>query len=95
MLDFGKAILLTDVVIPMCGDLASLSIDIWIQGEEIDGHRLVVSGDIGISSLIMNDIMPPPVCRYLKVILSMEADVKFCNYFCGLHYACYYVNFVV
>lgn len=67
VLDFGKAILLTDVVIPMCGDLASLSIDIWVQGEEIDGHRLVVSSDIGLSSLILNDIMPPPVCRYLKV----------------------------
>ncbi len=67
VLDFGKPILLTDVVIPACGDLASLSIDVWIRGEETDGHRLIVSTDIGMRSLIMNDLMPPPLCRYLKV----------------------------
>ena len=67
MLDFGQPILLTDVVIPACGDLASISVDIWVTGEEVDGQRLVVSSDIGLRSLIMNDIMPPPICRYLKV----------------------------
>jgi len=67
ILDFGKPILLTDVIIPMCGDLASLSIDVWVDGEEVDGQRLVVSTDIGSNSLVMNDIMPPPVCRYFKV----------------------------
>ena len=67
VLDFGKPILLTDVVIPTSTDLASLSIDIWVQGEEVDGQRLVVSTDIGIRSLILNNMMPPPVCKYLKV----------------------------
>jgi len=67
VLDFGKPVLLTDVIVPMCGDLASLSIDVWVDSEETDGHRLVVSSDIGVCSLIMNDIMPPPVCRFLKV----------------------------
>jgi baculoviral IAP repeat-containing protein 6 len=38
ILDFGKPIVLTDVVIPACSDLASLSIDVWVQGEEIDQH---------------------------------------------------------
>lgn len=67
ILDFGKPVLLTDVIIPLCGDLASLSIDVWVKGEEIDGQRLVVASDIGVRSLVMNNIMPPPVCRYLKV----------------------------
>lgn len=66
-LDFGKPIVLTDVVIPACTDLASLSIDVWVQGEELDGQRFVVASDIGVRSLIMTDIMPPVVCRYLKV----------------------------
>ncbi|XP_064603703.1 baculoviral IAP repeat-containing protein 6-like isoform X3 [Liolophura sinensis] len=66
-LDFGKPILLTDLIIPACMDLASLSIDVWIQGEEVDGQRLVVASDIGMRSLIMNNIMPPPICRYLKI----------------------------
>ncbi|XP_064622207.1 baculoviral IAP repeat-containing protein 6-like isoform X2 [Lineus longissimus] len=67
VLDFGKPILLTDVFIPLCFDLASISIDVWIHGEEIDGRRLVVASDIGLHSLVMNDLMPPPVCRYLKI----------------------------
>ena len=67
MLDFGKPVLLTDIIVPACGDLASLSIDTWVEGEEVDGQRLVVSTDIGIRSLVMNELMPPPVCRYLKV----------------------------
>ena len=67
ILDFGKPILLTDVIIPYCGDLASLSIDVWVQGEEVDAQRLVVAGDIGQRSLVMNNIMPAPVCRFLKV----------------------------
>lgn len=66
-LDFGKAIVLTDIIIPACGDLASLSIDVWVQGEEIDGQRLVVAADIGARTLVMNNIMPAPICRYLKV----------------------------
>lgn len=67
ILDFGKPIVLTDVIIPACADLASLSIDVWVQGEEIDGQRLTVASDIGLRSLVMNDIMPATVCRYLKV----------------------------
>ncbi|KAL8592605.1 hypothetical protein ACOMHN_026535 [Nucella lapillus] len=67
-LDFGKPIVLTDIVIPACGDLASLSIDVWVQGEEIDGQRLVVAADIGTRTLVMNNIMPAPICRYLKII---------------------------
>lgn len=66
-LDFGKPIVLTDVIIPSSMDLASLSIDVWVEGEEIDGQRLVVASDIDHRTLVMNNIMPAPVCRYLKV----------------------------
>lgn len=76
ILDFGKPVLLTDVIIPLCGDLASLSIDVWVQGEEVDGQRLVVASDIGVRSLVMNNIMPPAVCRYLKVISCLECCLR-------------------
>ncbi|GFS25394.1 baculoviral IAP repeat-containing protein 6, partial [Elysia marginata] len=66
-LDFGKRIVLTDVIIPSSMDLASLSIDVWVEGEEVDGQRLVVASDIGHRTLVMNNIMPAPVCRYLKI----------------------------
>ena len=74
ILDFGKPILLTDVIIPACADLASLSIDVWVQGEEVDARRLVVAADIGQRSLVMNNIMPAAVCRFLKVI-TVETSI--------------------
>ncbi|KAL6430648.1 hypothetical protein ACFW04_006912 [Cataglyphis niger] len=67
ILDFGSPILLTDLMIPSCNDLVSLSIDIWIKNEETDGTRLIVAGDIGSKPLIVCDFQPPPVCRYLKI----------------------------
>ncbi|KAM8852773.1 dual E2 ubiquitin-conjugating enzyme/E3 ubiquitin-protein ligase BIRC6 isoform 1-T1 [Synchiropus picturatus] len=66
-LDFGRPVLLTDALIPTCCDLASLSIDIWTLGEEVDGRRLVVATDISTHSLILHDLLPPPVCRFMKI----------------------------
>lgn len=76
-LDFGRPILLTDVLIPTCGDLASLSIDIWTLGEEVDGRRLVVATDISTHSLILHDLLPPPVCRFMKVRGDVLHTVSF------------------
>ena len=67
ILDFGQPILLTDLLIPSCNDLVCISIDVWFESEEVDGLRLVVSPDIGGKDLILNDLQPPPLCRYLKV----------------------------
>ena len=70
-LDFGRPVLLTDALIPTCADLASLSIDIWTLGEEVDGRRLVVATDISTHSLILHDLLPPPVCRFMKVCVCV------------------------
>ncbi|XP_072169396.1 dual E2 ubiquitin-conjugating enzyme/E3 ubiquitin-protein ligase BIRC6-like [Diadema setosum] len=67
VLDFGRPIVLTDIYIPACSDLTSLSVDIWTQGEEVDGQRLAVAMDIESRDLVLNDLLPPPVCRYLKI----------------------------
>ncbi|XP_016842826.1 baculoviral IAP repeat-containing protein 6 isoform X2 [Nasonia vitripennis] len=67
ILDFGAPVLLTDLIIPACSDLVSLSIDIWTRSEETDGIRLVVAGDIGNKPLVVSDLQPPPVCRFLKI----------------------------
>lgn len=66
-LDFGYPILLTDVVVPACSDLASLTIDLWCFDEDEDLVRLAVSQDIGVKALILSDLQPPPVCRYMKI----------------------------
>ena len=67
VLDFGKPILLTDVIIPGCLDLASLSLDVWVESEEADGERLVLMTDPSVKTLVLNDLSPPVRCRYVKV----------------------------
>ncbi|KRT83410.1 hypothetical protein AMK59_4811 [Oryctes borbonicus] len=66
-LDFGQPILLTDIVIPASHDLVSISIDLWLKNEEADGLRLVVSSDIGNRDLVLSDLQPAPLCRYMKI----------------------------
>lgn len=67
VLDFGQPVKLTDVVIPAIGDVTSLAIDIWLEAEVIDSQRLVVCADISTKCLVLADIQPACVCRYLKV----------------------------
>ncbi|XP_015038690.2 baculoviral IAP repeat-containing protein 6 isoform X3 [Drosophila pseudoobscura] len=69
VLDFGQHILLTDVVIPPCDELTSLNIDIWCFDEETDCTRLVQMADIQTKTLVLSDIQPPPICRFLKVTI--------------------------
>ena len=78
VLDFLKPILLSDVVVPACVDLASLSIDVWLQSEEADGQRLALTLDIGSKSLVLNDLNPPVCCRYLKASNSCLSCLVHC-----------------
>ncbi|XP_044731226.1 baculoviral IAP repeat-containing protein 6 [Chrysoperla carnea] len=68
-LDFGAPILLTDLLIPACSDLVSLCIDVWLHSEDIDSVRLVVSSDIGSKNLVLSDLQPSPLCRYMKITI--------------------------
>ncbi|XP_034488815.1 baculoviral IAP repeat-containing protein 6 [Drosophila innubila] len=69
VLDFGQHILLTDLVIPACDELTSLNIDIWCFDEETDCTRLVQVSDIQTKTLVLSDMQPPPICRYLKLTI--------------------------
>jgi len=68
VIDFGFPISLTDIIIPACNELASLSIDLWLHKEQKDSRRLCVSTDIGQKAVLLNDLQPPAVCRYVKLI---------------------------
>lgn len=67
VLDFGSPVMLTDMIVPACCDLVLLSVDVWLCSEEQDGQRLVVASDIATKALVLSDLQPPPICRYLKV----------------------------
>ncbi|KAH8417362.1 hypothetical protein KR222_009764, partial [Zaprionus bogoriensis] len=69
VLDFGQHILLTDLVIPACDELTSLNIDIWCFDEETDCTRLVQVSDIQTKTLVLSDMQPPPICRFLKLTI--------------------------
>ncbi|XP_050306481.1 baculoviral IAP repeat-containing protein 6 isoform X2 [Anthonomus grandis grandis] len=68
-LDFGSPVSLTDILIPSCLDLVSLTIDVWLLGEETDEVRLVTATDIATKNLLLSDLQPPPLCRYMKITL--------------------------
>ena len=67
VLDFGSPVFLTDIVIPMCQDVLSLIVDVWLTGEDTDAQRIVVCGDLNTKPLVVSDLQPPPLCRYLKM----------------------------
>lgn len=67
LLDFGQPVILTDLLIPACNDLVSVSIDVWLRSEDVDPTRIAVSFDIGSRNLVLNDLLPPPICRFIKV----------------------------
>ena len=69
VLDFGQIVRLTDIFIPNCPDLSSVVIDVWVDNEEKDLSRVTISTDIGNKPLLLTDVLPPLVCRYLKVSL--------------------------
>lgn len=92
-LDFGYPILLTDVVIPACSDLASLTLDVWCFEEDGDSVRLAVSQDIGIKALILSDLQPPPVCRFLKITFMGRYGMSATR--CKLPMGTFYGNVVI
>ncbi|CAK1549545.1 unnamed protein product [Leptosia nina] len=67
VLDFGHTVRLTDVIIPSCSDLVTLCIDTWLVGEETDSVKLAFATDIATKHLVLADIQPPLLCRYMKI----------------------------
>ena len=67
VIDFGRTVMLTDVYLGPCYDLASITLDCWIKGEAIDSLRVTTSLDVASEPLVLTDIQPPLFCRYLKI----------------------------
>ncbi len=76
VIDFGRAVYLTDLLIPANEQLSSLSLDVWLHYEDIDGQRLAHVTDIATRPVILCDLQPPPVCRYLKIAVCSSFKVR-------------------
>jgi baculoviral IAP repeat-containing protein 6 len=66
---FGFAVALTDIMIPPCNELASISIEIWTNKDQKDSRRLCVSTDTNENPILLNDLQPAPACRHLELIM--------------------------
>ncbi|KAI9556663.1 hypothetical protein GHT06_016453 [Daphnia sinensis] len=74
ILDFGAPILLTDVYIPACPDWVSITVDIWNRTDrsksDTDLVRLAISSDINRRPVILHDLQPSVICRFLRLTIT-------------------------
>lgn len=76
VIDFGCVVQLTDILIPQCTDIMSLSIDVWSQWDDPDVQRIAAVSDINLCACVLKDILPPPLCRYVKVSRLLLFSLK-------------------
>lgn len=76
VLDFGQQITLTDILIPSCQELASLSLDFWSHGEHIDCQRLFSSTHISNQPFFLHDLQPTIVARYIRITLIGQTNIS-------------------
>jgi baculoviral IAP repeat-containing protein 6 len=74
ILDFGLPIYITDILIPSCSEIASLSIDYWLNKEQKDSKRLILSTTITHHPIQLVDLQPPPLARYVKLIFVSHSS---------------------
>uniref|UniRef100_A0A158R584 UBIQUITIN_CONJUGAT_2 domain-containing protein n=1 Tax=Syphacia muris TaxID=451379 RepID=A0A158R584_9BILA len=74
ILDFGLPVLLTDILIPSCAELASVFVDVWLLGESTDGQLLTNSSQIGYKSIVLQDITPSMLVRFVKITYVGRQD---------------------
>ncbi|CAF2055249.1 unnamed protein product [Rotaria magnacalcarata] len=76
VLDFGKQVTLTDILIPSCHELASLSLDFWSHGEHIDCQRLFSSTHIATQPFFLHDLQPAIIARYIRITLIGQSNIS-------------------
>ena len=69
VIDFQRPVNLTDVFIPPCESLSSISLYAWKEQQtEKEAVHVITFNKISEKVLILTDIIPSIKCRYLKVI---------------------------
>lgn len=69
VLKFAHPVALTDFSIPSTEFMSSVTVDVWLE-EEAEGDavvRVAHSSEIIDKSLMVGNLMPPPLCQYVKV----------------------------
>ena len=72
VLDLGHDVSLTDLIIFPCAQLSSVAVHVWSSGgSERLSKRLAVCTDIAQRSLVLNDLCPKLMCRFVKVSMCL------------------------
>ena len=67
-LRFPYPVVLTDLSIPVAGYMSSVAVDVWLcEGGEGRSVRVALSNEIKDKSLMLGNLMPPPLCQFVKV----------------------------
>ena len=68
VLKFPYPVALTDISIPTTSFMSSVSVDVWGgEGGQSEAVRVAHSSEIHDKSLMLGNLMPPPLCQYAKV----------------------------
>ena len=79
VIDFRRPVSLTDILIPPCQSLSSISVYAWQEQQtEKEAFHVVTWKEVGERALVLTDIIPPVRCKYLKVaLLSVSNSASF------------------
>jgi len=77
VIDFQRPVVLTDVLIPPCESLSSLSVYAWKEHQtENEAVHVVTYNEISEKILILTDIIPSIKCRYLKIVANGSRKLR-------------------
>ena len=87
VLKFPHPLYLTDISIPAAVYMSSVSVDVWlVEGGESDSMRVAHSSEIKERSMILGNLMPPPLCQFAKVtymyIVHVHVHARTCTHTC-------------
>ena len=70
VIKFPYPVALTDLSIPSASTMSSVSVEVWRgeDDEEGEGVRVAHSSEIKERSLMLGNLLPPPVCQFVKVL---------------------------
>jgi hypothetical protein len=76
VLDFGQQVTLTDILIPSCAELASISFDFWSHAEHVDCQRLFSSTNIASQPFFLHDLQPTITARYIRITVIGQSNIS-------------------
>ena len=93
VLKFAQQVELTDFSIPSTEFMSSVTVDVWLDEDGEEGAvRVAHSSEIMDKSLMLGNLMPPPLCQFVKVRAVCTSDDLAPFYFFSFHLSTVHMN---